>query len=291
MLPKISIIIPFVELNKSLTELLNSCHQLNYPKERLEIILVYNSSNHTLEYLSERILAKDFFKIIKEEVKGAYAARNKGAIAADGELLFFTDSDCVLDKHCLDVFVESFRNDPNFKVVSGKVCAYKPETALEYFADEHVFNAKNRKFNYFIAGNGLIRRDVFNELGGFNASLTSGGDIDFTMRLRKLKIAVAYESKAIVFHRHRKTIKALFNQYVKYGFGWRKLRYIWKEELDMYPNVRRIGVIFVYSILSIFEVLIYIFGKHTPERKARVCRHFYLLIINLALVRGFYKNV
>ena len=286
MFPQISIIIPFIEDNSWVKEIIDSCVHLDYPKHLYEVILVYNGSGVLPDYL---VQPSDDVSItlIKEGMKGPYAARNAGAKIAQGDILLFTDVDCIIDQKWVQRMILPF-NDKQVCAVIGSVRAYCPTTTLEYFGDQYIFNHTTRMFTYFIAGNGAIRRTVFADIGGFNATFTSGGDVDLSMRMLQKGMSVYYEPEAVVFHRHRKTLKNLFKQYKKYGAGWARLKTCWGKALPMYSNFKRIFIVIVFMIFSLFESIVYMFGPHTAIRKATLLRHFYLGVMHAAFIFGFY---
>ena len=88
---KLSIIIPVRNAENSIERCINSL--LNQTvKDGYEIIVVDNNSKDRTRMILEKF---DNIKIIQNKNQGSYSSRNLGITIAQGELLFFTDSDCI----------------------------------------------------------------------------------------------------------------------------------------------------------------------------------------------------
>ncbi len=115
MVKKISIIIPvfnrYVSLELTLESIFNSSYR------DFEVIIVDDAS--TDERLSSLKETFDIKYIKLPNKMGPAAARNRGISTAQGEILFFTDSDVVLLKHTLDECVRFFSEYPERKCVMG----------------------------------------------------------------------------------------------------------------------------------------------------------------------------
>lgn len=81
MTPKISIIVPNYNDASRISECIRSLLDLNYPKEKLEIIIVDNGST---DNSLQSIKAFPVKLLIEKDVKGSYAARNLGVKNAEG---------------------------------------------------------------------------------------------------------------------------------------------------------------------------------------------------------------
>jgi glycosyltransferase involved in cell wall biosynthesis len=110
----ISVIIPVFDQAEKLKYCLESIFKQSY--KRLEIIVVDDGSK---DKSGEAAAAfKDGFsaqginlKIIKQENKGAPAARNHGLRAARGDFVLFCDADAVLEPNCLWEMINALRNN------------------------------------------------------------------------------------------------------------------------------------------------------------------------------------
>ena len=122
--------------------------------------------------------------------RGPAAARNAGAAAARGELLFFTDADVVLHEDAIARAAQALAGDPGIAAVFGSYDDRPGDPSLlsRYRNLYHHWNHQvgNAEASTFWSGCGAIRRDVFEAVGGFSEAFTrpSIEDIELGYRLR-----------------------------------------------------------------------------------------------------------
>ncbi|MBV8359731.1 MAG: glycosyltransferase family 2 protein, partial [Deltaproteobacteria bacterium] len=100
--PKVSIVICAYNAERTMRQCLESLRRLDYPN--FEVIIVDDGSRDATAQI-----AVDFpeFRLIRQSNKGLSVARNVGLHAALGELIAYTDSDCVVDPHWLSFMVRA----------------------------------------------------------------------------------------------------------------------------------------------------------------------------------------
>jgi len=114
-LPFISIIIPAKNEEKLIRSCITSLHALDYPKEKLEIIVVDGLSTDQTD-----IVARELGATVISNVKQIVSpGRNIGFENAKGELIAFTDADCIVDKNWLASSVKYFEQDETVACVGG----------------------------------------------------------------------------------------------------------------------------------------------------------------------------
>ena len=87
-------------------------------------------------------------------------------------------------------------------------------------------NYLNREIPFFACGNVAIRREVFERVGLFDESLESGGDGDFSFRVKlDGRYRIVFQSNACVYYNHRETLLGLLKQAYKYGQGIARFRF------------------------------------------------------------------
>jgi glycosyltransferase involved in cell wall biosynthesis len=176
----------------------------------LELIVVDNSSSDSTDsVVGEWARALPFpvdFHV--KENRGPAASRNLGAAVARGDVLAFTDSDCLPNPAWLRNGVRAIRAGAD--IVSGPI---RP-----------VFRGRPGLFNVQLTGtendtglypsaNLLIRRSWFDHLGGFDERfglhrsgvLVSGEDTDLVWRAKRAGAIVAFEPDVEVRHQPAKT--------------------------------------------------------------------------------------
>lgn len=90
--PFVSVVIPVFNDAERLEMCLRALEDQTYPADRYEVILVDNGSDASMEGLAAGFAGT---RVAYEDRPGSYAARNKGVSLARGEVVAFTDSDCV----------------------------------------------------------------------------------------------------------------------------------------------------------------------------------------------------
>lgn len=179
----VSVIIPCFNSEKTLAACLDAIVAQTRPP--LEIIVVDDASSDK----SRQIAAGYPCRLIAQPVnRGPAAARNTGAAASSGSVLFFVDSDAALEPDAVDTALKVMETDPECALVQGiyhsqpliadgPVEEYK--TLFEHFWRRRC--AGPVTITLFAVA--AIRRSAFEETGGFDESLRDGEDVEFGTRL------------------------------------------------------------------------------------------------------------
>jgi GT2 family glycosyltransferase len=184
-------------------------------------------------------------RYVCEPRPGLNFARNKALREAAGDLLAYVDDDVTVDGHWLDGLMEAWVENPDAVAFTGLVLPYELETEAQImFERRGGFGRGFDKIRYgrslpgnsiypcgagiFGAGaNMAFQREILLNLGGFDdaldtgAPLPGGGDLDIFYRVIRAGYPLAYEPRYMVFHQHRREMKALRRQYWRsWGFGF-----------------------------------------------------------------------
>lgn len=197
--PLCTIVIPAYNAGIWIERTLQSAAQQNYPN--LEILVINDGSKDNTRMLAEAMAAVDSrFRVISTANGGVANARNVGIREACGEYIAFLDADDLWHPDKIRLQVEAMQQPADGMLPAASY-------TLMCFIDEHdqvtgrgiTMGASGyilaRHLYFKFVGNGssvLVRRDVANELGGFDpswAKLGIGGceDLDF-----ELKVAARY---------------------------------------------------------------------------------------------------
>jgi GT2 family glycosyltransferase len=210
-LPLVSIVVCTLNRKDSLNECLAHLVKIAYPESRYEILVVDGGSTDG----TKDLVKKNFpnVRFIVDERKGVSYARNTGAENTRGEIVVYTDDDCIVGKDWLRNLIAEFSN-PKIGAVGGPVRLLHPEkiprrflvrTALGvYDLGESVRTTRNvRKL---ITANMAVRREVFHkinfdtELGREGKALFALEDIDFCESLLEHGYGLLYTPDALVYH-------------------------------------------------------------------------------------------
>lgn len=182
-----------------------------------EIIIVDNEPEH---HPPENVRKNNFIKNIHESRPGSYAARNAGAKKASGNFLAFTDADCLPDIKWLNKANILFSKS-NCDLIGGRIDLYKEEEggnwAFIYEKNTSFRQDKHVPIGKGVTANLLIKRAAFEKLKGFDSSLNSGGDWEFTQRAVSEGYTMVYGDDVIVKHPARKSIRQLFKKQKRFA--------------------------------------------------------------------------
>lgn len=178
----VSVLIPVYNDIERLEICLGSLDQQTYPKNLYEVIVVDNGSDDNIEELVGNF---DQIAYTYEDQPGSYAARNKGISVAKGDIIAFTDSDCIPKPDWIESGVSNILAAPNCGIVAGKIDIFfknsaKP-TAVEVYESVKSFNQRYNVENdkYGVTANLFTYKTVFENVGPFNSELKSGGDAEW----------------------------------------------------------------------------------------------------------------
>ena len=163
-----------------------------------------------------------YCRIISQPNKGLSVARNVGAEAASGEIVAYTDSDCVADPDWLTYLVAKMEagglaacGGPNFPPPEDSLVP--AAVAVSPGGPTHVL-LSDEVAEHIAGCNMAFRRDALLDLGGFDPVYRAAGDdVDICWRIQDAGYVIGFSPAAIVWHFRRNTVKAYFNQQRGYG--------------------------------------------------------------------------
>ncbi len=235
---KFSIIIPTYNRLSQLQATLESVY--NQTINDFEVIVVDDgSSDGTSEFLNT-VLRKNF-NVIHQTNKGPASARNSGIKIAKGELLAFTDDDCIVPNDWLARF-ESIFNNTNADVVAGFV--QNASRSVFSAISQYIINYSvaylykmHTNTSFFTSNNIAYRKQVIMDAGGFDERFKNAGGeerlLNFKIILNGKKIFFDPELK--VKHFHKLDFLSFVNQFYNYGKGSYLIYKICREELKQKP--------------------------------------------------------
>jgi mycofactocin system glycosyltransferase len=221
--PSVSVVIPVKDRAGELRNCLQSLARLEYPEDRIEVIVVDDGSSDGTPGVARELGA---LLVTSGGVgRGPAAARNTGAGFASGEILAFIDSDCTASPEWLTELIGAFE-DEQVSAVGGWVDGLHSASPLDrYEAVMSSLNLGGRERSgdagedtfYLPSCNLLVRRSAFASLGGFRQELRVGEDVDLTWRMRDAGGRIVYLPRGRVWHEHRSRLKAFMKRRFEYG--------------------------------------------------------------------------
>ncbi|MEZ5218060.1 MAG: glycosyltransferase [Ilumatobacteraceae bacterium] len=188
-----------------------------------EIVLSLNTpspdARAALEEMLRRRDAERFRIVDSSDRRGAPHARNVGAATSTAPLLAFCDGDDIVEP---DWLAQLCRGLDQYDAVGGFLDESKLATAQQRRWRPPGTPGRLPEFQgvpYIISANLGVRREAFEDVGGFDAELIRGEDIAISLDLISKGYTIGYVAQASVHYRHRGGLKDLVRQYVLYGRG------------------------------------------------------------------------
>jgi glycosyltransferase involved in cell wall biosynthesis len=207
---KASVIIPTYKDWPRLQLCLDALAQQSLAPDEFEIVVANN--NRVPEVPAEVKLPINA-RVIWAEQPGSYAARNAALQHALGEIIFFTDSDCIPDRDWLGAGVQSMAALPNLDRIAGRIELYPAgsewRAAEIYDRMMWLKQEEYAKAGWGATANLIVRRSLFDLVGPFDDNVLSGGDKEWNLRANGKGSVLHYDTGASVKHPARGTFAEL----------------------------------------------------------------------------------
>ena len=189
----VSIVIPTRNAAKTLRECLESLKDLNYPKSLIEIIITDGMSTDD----TEKIAAFYNVKLIKNKKISIATGRNLGFAFSSGELIAFTDADCVVDKNWIKNSIKYFDNPlvaglsgpihtPEEQDYFGKAVSFLFSLACYLKISTHKEDEKEvKEVDDFPTCNAIYRKKALKKVMPLDEKLLTGEDVELNYKLRQ----------------------------------------------------------------------------------------------------------
>jgi glycosyltransferase involved in cell wall biosynthesis len=221
-LPLVSVIVPVYNDPNGIEDTLSALTKQSYPRDRTEVIAVDNgSTDETRDTIRRFAEEHDTVELVVEDgVQGSYAARNAGIAASSGDVLAFVDADMYMDEGWLGRAVEATR-DAAYVGCNVELVVDGPETLAAEFDSRTAFPIERyvRQQRYAPTCCLLVRREVVDAVGDFDARLVSGGDSEFGVRVAEAGYEQAFAANATLYHPVRGSFTSLIRKEIRVGRG------------------------------------------------------------------------
>jgi GT2 family glycosyltransferase len=214
--PRVSVVVCTYNGGRTLDQCLRSLAALNYPD--CQVIVVDDGSTDD----TRAILARHPFALaIHQPNRGLSVARNVGLVAATGEIVAYTDSDCYADPDWLTHLVYQIERSgaaavggPNLTPPDGCLAAC---VAASPGQPTHVLES-DQVAEHIPGCNMAFRRDALLAINGFDPVYRKAGDdVDVCWRLQQAGEWITFAPGAFVWHHRRQGPKSYLRQQSGYG--------------------------------------------------------------------------
>jgi len=227
-----SVIVPVYNGEASIAGCLEALLRQDYPRSDYEVIVVDDgSTDGTADEVSRYTGSQSpAVRCVKQANQGPAGARNHGAQAASGDILLFTDSDCSPEPDWISQMVGPLLADPGLAAVKGAYKTRQTSLAARFaqleFEERYFKLGQQGDIDFVDSYAAAVRGDIFREVGGFDTSFPTANneDVEFSYRMARLGHRMAFNPRAIVYHRHPDTLWKYFKS--KFGRAyWRMAVY------------------------------------------------------------------
>lgn len=244
---KVSVIVPFYDSERYISSCIEGLLQQSYPQDQYEILMIDNNST---DASAERVRNYPGVRLLFEAKQGAYAARNRGLQDAKGEVIAFTDADCVPAHDWLDKIMMAM-GQPGLRMVLGQaefVGDSMPLSQLAAYENEkrqYIFNSAKKELYFGQTNNMAVEKTLFDELGPFVERARGGDTIFVRQAVNKYSCEVVRHCPQIrVRHMEMDSLRKYYQKCFIYGRsrqGYRRVvRVNWlsyREILHLLHNV------------------------------------------------------
>lgn len=240
--PRASVVICSYNGAATIEACLEGATSLAYPN--YEVIVVNDGSTDETAAIAKRFPVS----VIETENRGLSAARNSGLAASAGKIVAYIDDDCVPDRDWLSYLALSFMSTPH-AAVGGPNVAPPGGVVAECVArapggPTHVL-VSDREAEHIPGCNMAFRREVLEQIGGFDPRFTiAGDDVDVCWRLQNAGWTIGFSPAGMVWHRRRTSVRAYLQQQKGYGAAEGLLERKWPERYNLGGHLRWKGRVY-----------------------------------------------
>lgn len=276
----ISIIVPVYNDSTRLNRCLSALKSQSYPPHLFEVIVVDNGSRDDVK----TVVKKYNYRLIHEEYPGSYAARNTGIRYSKGDIIGFTDSDCIPDKKWIEIAAQYFKRNQDCSSLCGRINLINnnnqnKKLALLFYDQIYHFNQQNfsKNKNFAATANFFCKRAVFDIAGLFDITFYSFGDVEFGERIKSKGFTIDYYEQLEVKHPQIKNYRALWKRSKRLAGGGRQLR-----KKKGYDNFDELNYILLSIIGTPFIMLCRLLYDDIPSFRQRILFAWASLIVHIS---------
>lgn len=255
---KVSIIITTYNDARTIDACLDSLKKLSYKNK--EVIFVDGGSNDGTQ---EKIINAKFV-LLKDEHKGVAAARNIGIKASTGDIIIFSDGDCVFPKDWIEKLIRPLE-DPLVGASGGPDLAPKKVSihtkCVNYLMTSFLTSGGLRGGDITLCKlspsgcNLAIKKSILQEVDMFDENFAGRGEEkELETRIRRQGFKIKFAKDAFVYHYRRTNTSAFLKQTYLSGVARKKILLTDIRNFEIvhiFPSVF-LTVMFISSILSLF---------------------------------------
>src|SRR3989338_4833852 len=281
--PKVTIIVPCWDEEKTIYKTVRSILDLNYPKDKIKIFLIDDgSTDGTWNIISKfaklarpnsRSGGYSNIKVFHKENGGKYTALNLGLKHVETDFLGCLDADSIADSESLVRIMSYFEKDSNIMAVAPSIIAFKSKNIIQNAQKaEYDMSVYIKKMLGFLGAIHvtpgpltIFRKKVFDDLGPYRHAHNTE-DIEIAYRMQKNHYKIEHCNDAYVYTGIPGTVRKLFRQRLRWIYGFINNTIDYRNVLfrKKYGNFSFFtlptGIISIFSVGYLFGRIIYNLG-------------------------------
>ena len=306
--PTVAMLVPCFNEEKTIGGTVDSLLALDYPKDKLQIILIDDGSTDGTAAVMDAYIGNPQIKVIHQKNGGKFIAVNTGIVAAeDAEFVGCLDADSFAAPDALRESLSAFHS-PEVGAVTAAMSVHEPKGLLEHMQNaEYIFGITLRHIIasvnglYVIPGPfSLYRRQLIIDLGGFRKGHQTE-DLEMALRMQRAGKIIENAPRARVYTKTPRSVPKLVKQRARWTSGF--LRNVLYDYSDLIGNpkygalgmlVLPLGILAIISGILVFFVLIFETVSqiiNTIVIQSGVPLSYMLIPHNLHFIQWFYLPI
>lgn len=262
--PKVSIIVPAYNEEKNIENTIRSLLNLDYDKDKLEIIVVDDGSKDRTYEIAKKY-ENNIVKVFRKENGGKASALNYGLKYATGEFIATMDADSVVPPDALKKMLRYFTSDdimivvPSIQVISTKTIVEKVQF-IEYSYANYLRMIFDKINSIYVAPGpfSIFRRELFEKIGYFDEkNLTE--DMEIAMRAHQYGYRIRHCPDVVVRTEAPQSFSKLIKQRARWYLGYienfSKYRKLIKDKIIVELVFGSSILFIIIPILTLFILL------------------------------------
>ncbi len=225
--PKVTVMVPCWNEEKTIYKTIRSLLDLNYPKDKIKIFLIDDGSTDNTWNIISKFSKYSNVKTFKKENGGKYTALNLGLEYVETDFLGCLDADSVADPESLVRIMSYFEKDSSAMAVAPSILTFNSKNIIQNAQKaEYDMSVYVKKMLGFLGAIHvapgpltIFRKKVFDDLGPYKHAHNTE-DMEIAYRMQESDYKIQQCNDAYVYTNTPETIKKLYRQRLRWIYGF-----------------------------------------------------------------------
>lgn len=225
--PGVTILVPCYNEQKTLPITIESLLELDYPKDKLSIIIIDDGSTDSTWQVAQQYASHPQIRLIQKENGGKHTALNRGLEEVHTAFVGCLDADSSVHPEALKRIMTYFAADQTAMAVAPSIIVRDPKTLIQYAQRaEYDMSHYNKKMLAFMGAIhvtpgpfSIFRKKVFDDLGPYRKAHNTE-DQEIALRMHKHGYKIEHCPDAYVYTNSPNSISKLYKQRVRWTYGF-----------------------------------------------------------------------